>query len=195
VPLSRRETDALVEQIRQRERGLVEDLIPAVLQAADVQKVLQQLLREQVPIRNLDLIFEVLADQARTTKDVKILVEAVRRRLAPQICQSLMNRSGDLYVIVLDPAVEKTLAQVYAHAPGSTPAALEPRFADQMLKRLAGSVEKMMAANLSPVLLCGSDLRRALRDFTHRALPHLRVLSMDEVSTHVKLKSFGVVTV
>jgi flagellar biosynthesis protein FlhA len=96
-----------------------------------------------------------------------------------------MNASGDLYVLVLDPAVEKTLAQV----------PIEPRFADQALKRLAGSVEKMMAANLAPVLLCGAELRRALRDFTLRSLPHLKIVSMDEISTHVRLKSFGVVTV
>jgi flagellar biosynthesis protein FlhA len=137
----------------------------------------------------------VLADQARSTKDVRMLVEAVRRRLAPQICQSLMNGSGDLFVLVLDPAVEKTLAQVYAQPPGTQPSQLEPRFADQMLRRLAGSVEKMLAANVSPVLLCGADLRRALRDVTLRSLPHLKILSMDEISTHVRLKSFGVVTV
>ena len=193
--LSRQEIDALVEQLRKRHRPLVEELIPNVLGLADVQKILQHLLREEVSIRNLDLIFEVLADQARTTKDVRVLVEAVRRKLAPQICQSLMNPSGDLYVLVLDPAVEKTLAQVYVQSASAQPAQLEPRFADQMLKRLAGSVEKMLAANLSPVLLCGGDLRRAMRDVTLRTLPHLKILSMDEVSTHVRLKSFGVVTV
>jgi len=193
--LSRQEIDALVEQLRKRHRALVEELVPGVLGLADVQKVLQHLLREEVSIRNLDLIFEVLADQARSTKDVRMLVEAVRRRLAPQICQSLMNGSGDLFVLVLDPAVEKTLAQVYAQPPGTQPSQLEPRFADQMLRRLAGSVEKMLAANVSPVLLCGADLRRAMRDVTLRSLPHLKILSMDEISTHVRLKSFGVVTV
>jgi flagellar biosynthesis protein FlhA len=193
--LSRQEIDGLVDQLRKRQRSLVEELIPNVLGLADVQKILQHLLREEVSIRNLDLIFEVLADQARTTKDVRMLVEAVRRRLAPQICQSLMNPSGDLYVLVLDPAIEKTLAQVYAQPAGTQPTPLEPRFADQMLKRLAGSVEKMLAANVSPVLLCGGELRRAMRDITLRTLPHLKVLSMDEISTHVRLKSFGVVTV
>ena len=193
--LSRSEIDALVDQIRKRHRSLVEELIPGVLGLADIQKILQHLLKEEVAIRNLDLIFEVLADQARSTKDVRLLVEAVRRRLAPQICQSLMTATGDLYVLVLDPAVERTLAQVYNPTPGTQPATLEPRFADQMLKRLAGSVEKMLAANMSPVLLCGGDLRRSVREFTLRTLPHLRVLSMDEISTHVKLRSFGIVTV
>jgi flagellar biosynthesis protein FlhA len=189
--LSRRETELLVEQIKKRDRSLVEELVPGVLSISDIQKVLQSLLREDVSIRNLDLICEVLIDHAKTTKDPRALADAIRQRLAPQICQALANDTGDLYVLVLDPAVEKTFTQAFA----SQPSALEPRFADQTLKRLAGSVEKMMAANITPVLLCGAELRRALKEFTARTLPNLKVLAMTEVATNVKLKSFGVVTV
>jgi flagellar biosynthesis protein FlhA len=193
--LSRKETEALIEQVRKRDKGLVEELIPNVLSMSDVQKVLQYLLREEVSIRNLDVILEVLVDRARATKDPAELVELVRQKLAPQICQSLAGASGDLYVLMLDPAVEKTLAQVYAQTPNAQAAPLEPRFADQMLKRLAGSVEKMMSANVAPVLLCGAELRKGLKEFTMRTLPHLKILSMHEVGTNIRLKSFGVVTV
>ncbi len=193
--LSRRETQALIEQVRKRDSSLVEELIPSVMSVSDVQKILQHLLREEVSIRNLDLILEVLVDQARTTKEHRRLVEAVRQRLAAQICQTLANAGGELYVLMLDPAVEKTLSQVYTQASGAQTQPLEPRFVDQVLKRLAGSVEKMLAANIAPVLLCGAELRAGLKEFTSRTLPHLKVLSMSEVTTTVKLKSFGVVTV
>lgn len=192
--LSRKETEALVEQVRKRDRTLVEELVPAVLSLSDVQKVLQHLLREEVSIRNLDLILEALLDQAKVTKDARLLADAVRQRIAPQICQALAGDAGDLYVLVLDPSVEKTFAQAFS-TQASAPGGLEPRFADQILKRLAGSAEKMMAANLTPVLLCGAEMRRALREFTARTLPQLRVLAMTEVATNVKLKSFGVVVV
>jgi flagellar biosynthesis protein FlhA len=192
--LSRKETEALVEQVRKRDRTLVEELVPAVLTLSDVQKVLQHLLREEVSIRSIDLILEALLEQAKVTKDARLLADAVRERIAPQICQALAGDTGDLYVLVLDPSVEKTFAQAFA-SQASAPGALEPRFADQILKRLAGSAEKMMAANLTPVLLCGAEMRRALREFTARTLPQLRVLAMTEVATNVKLKSFGVVVV
>jgi flagellar biosynthesis protein FlhA len=192
--LSRHETELLIEQARKRDKSLVEELIPNVLSLSDLQKVLQCLLREEVSIRTFDLICEVLVDQAKTVKEPRQLADAVRQRLAPHICQALANDGGDLYVLVLDPAVEKTFTQALSQQ-SAAGAALEPRFADQMLKRLAGSVEKMLAANLTPVLLCGAELRRALREFTARTLPNLRVLAMTEVATNVKLKSFGVVTV
>lgn len=190
--LSRRETEALVGEVRKRDNSLVEELVPAVLSISDIQKVLQCLLREEVSIRNLDLILEVLIDQAKSTKDARLLADTVRQRLAPQICQSLASAAGELHVLVLDPAVEKTVAQSLQ---GQQAVALEPRFADQLLKRLAVNVEKMMAANLTPVLLCGAELRRTVKEFTARTLPALRVISMTEVASNVKLKSFGVVVV
>jgi flagellar biosynthesis protein FlhA len=193
--LSRKETEALIDQVRKRDKALADELIPNVLSLSDVQRVLQRLLREEVSIRNLDLILEVLVDRARVVKDPLELAELVRQKLAPQICQSLAGAGGDLFVLMLDPAVEKTLAQAYAQAPNAHVTALEPRFADQMLKRLAGSVEKMMSANVTPVLLCGAELRKGLKEFTMRTLPHLKILSMQEVGTNVRLKSFGVVTV
>lgn len=194
--LTRQECGVLVDRVRKHNQSLVEELIPAIVTLSEVQKVLQNLLREDVSIRNLEVILEVLVDQARTNKDPGLLTEAVRQRLAPQICQTFANSTGDLFVLVLDPAVERTIATALQHDPEARRApALEPRFAEQVLKRLAGNVEKMMASNLTPVLLCGGELRIFLKDFIQRAIPHLKVISMSEVSTNVKLKSFGVVTV
>jgi len=193
--LSRQETEALISRITKHNKNLVEELIPGVLTLSEIQRVLQNLLREEVSIRNLESILEVLIDQARLSKDPLYLTEAVRQRLAAQICQSFTNAAGDLYVLVLDPAVEKTITDAITQDPQKRTLILEPRFAEQVLKRLSAQVEKMLASNHVPVLLCGAEIRAYLKDFIHRALPHLRVLSMSEVSNNVALKSFGMVTV
>lgn len=193
--LSRQETEALVSRVARQNKTLVEELIPNILSLSDVQKILQNLLREDVSIRNLELILEVLADQARINKDPMTLTEAVRQRLAPQICQAFSNSAGDLYVMVLDPAIEKTIAEAISQEQAPRTLMLEPRFAEQVLKRVGAQVEKMMAANHTPVLLCGAEIRAFLKDFIHRTVPHLKILSMSEVANNVKLKSFGVVTV
>lgn len=193
--LSRQETEALVDKVRKQNPSLLEELIPSILSLSEIQKVLQNLLREEVSIRNLETILEVLVDYARTNKDPLLLTEAVRQRLAPQICQAFAGSTGDLYVLVLDPSVEKTITEAILQDGQKRPLVLEPRFAEQVLKRIGAQVEKMMASNHTPVLLCGAEVRAFLKDFIHRAVPHLKVLSMNEVATNVRLKSFGVVTV
>jgi len=193
--LTRQETELLVNHVRRHNASLIEELIPGIVSLSEVQKVLQNLLREEVSIRNLETILEVLVDQARTQKDAVLLTELVRQRLASQICQSFANSAGDLHVLVLDPSVERTISSAVVPEQGAPlPAMLEPRFSEQVLKRLAGSVEKMMASNLTPVLLCGAEIRVFLQGFIRRSMPHLKVISMSEVSTHVRLKSFGVVS-
>ncbi len=192
--LTRAETEALVDKVRQRQSGLVEELIPAVLSLSEIQKVLQNLLREKVSIRNLDAILEVLVDSGRHHKDPEQLTELVRQRLGSVICQSLTGTNGDLQVLTLDPAIEQTLAMSIRAVEQSSTLVLEPKFAEQMLTKLAGQVEKMMKSNAMPVLLCAPELRRHLRKLTERVMPHLAILSMAEVPTTVNLKAFGAVT-
>lgn len=191
--LTRGETEALVEKVRKRQAGLVEELIPAVLSLSEIQKVLQNLLREKVSIRNLDAILEVLVDSGRASKDPEHLTELVRQRLGPVICLGLAGSGGELQVLTLDPAIEQTLATSVRAVDQSSTLVLEPKFAEQMLTRLAGQVEKMMKSNVMPVLLCAPELRRHLRKITERVMPHLSVLSMAEVPTNINLKAFGTV--
>jgi flagellar biosynthesis protein FlhA len=194
--LTRAETEKLFHQVKERDPGLIEELIPNVLAITDVQKVLQNLLREKVSIRNMNTILEVLVDTGKTIKDPDHLTELVRQRLSPIICNPLMNNDGHLYVLTLDPSIEQSLA-TSAHRVGENTKNffIEPKFAEQVLSRLMGHVEKMMSANHMPVLLCAPEIRRYLRQFTERVMPHLSVLSMSEVPNSVNLKSFGMVTV
>jgi flagellar biosynthesis protein FlhA len=191
--LTRAETERLINRLRPQQSGLLDEVIPQVLTIGEIQKVLQNLLREKVSIRNLESIIEVLADSGRTVKDTDVLTEVVRQRLSVVICQQLANKQGELYVLTLDPSIEHTLATSIRGDEKST-LVLEPKFAEQMLARIAVQVEKMMKSNVIPVLLCAPELRRHLRRITERVFPHLSIVSMSEVPTTMSLKAFGVVS-
>jgi flagellar biosynthesis protein FlhA len=193
--LTRAETERLLNRLRPQQAGLLDEVIPQVLAIGEIQKVLQNLLREKVSIRNLEAIIEVLADAGRQTKDGEQLTELVRHRLAVVICQNLTNAAGELHVLTLDPSVEHQLASSIRAVDQKTSLVLEPRFAEQMLARIGAHVERMMKNNVMPVLLCAPELRRHLRRITERVLPHLSILSVAEVPNNVMLKAFGVVAV
>ncbi|MFP3498342.1 FHIPEP family type III secretion protein, partial [Pseudomonas sp. SIMBA_059] len=114
----RAETIALLDGVRARQPGLVDEVVPNVLAVGDVQQVLQGLLAEQVPIRDIDLIVQTLADVARHEKDPARLVEAVRQRLGHAICQRAQGERDTLAVLTLDPALEAEIARNLAGADG-----------------------------------------------------------------------------
>jgi len=191
--LSRAETERLINKIRERDAGLVEELLPNVLTLSDVQKVLQNLLLEKVSIRNLDLILEVLVDHGKQVKEHARLTELVRHKLGAIICQNLLSDDGGLYVLTLDPGVEQKLYSGIRSDQANQSINVDPQFAERVLTKLAGHVEKMSKDNKLPVLLCAPELRQHIRTFTERVMPHLSVLSMSEVPNSVNIRSFGMV--
>ena len=192
--LTRTETDRLLQRVRQHQPGLVEELIPTVLSVSDVQKVLQNLLKEKVSIRNLEVILEALVDMDRTSKDLAYLMEIVRQKLGAAICQALLGEQKVLSVLTLDPAIEQVLMQSLRAADSGGALIVEPRYAEQVLAKLSAQSERMMKTNMLPVLLCSPDLRRHVRALSERAIPHLRVLSMAEIPNTINLKSSGTVS-
>ena len=202
--LTRAEADRLLNRVRQQQSSLVEELIPTVLSVSDVQRVLQNLLREKVSIRHIEAILETLADAGRQSKDVTYLTEMVRLRLGHAICQGLVGDANALHVITLDPTIESQLLQSIQSAQASAraddgaapavPFVLEPKLAEQLMVKLMQQVERMMKSNLLPVLLCAPELRRHVRALSERMMPHLRVLSMTEVPHAIELKSYAVVS-
>ncbi len=195
--LSRAETDKLLARVRQSQPGLVEELIPTVLSVSDVQKILQNLLREKVSIRHIDAILETLVDAGRQSKDAAALTEVVRHRLGHAICQSLLGDASSLQVMTLDPAIESEFLhsmQAARTAEGGPQGfVLDPKLTEQFIARLVQQAERMMKNNLLPVLLCSPELRRHVRTLSERVMPHLRVLSMAEVPQTPELKSWSVV--
>lgn len=197
--LTRAETEKLLARLRQTQPTLVEELIPTVLSVSDVQKVLQNLLREKVSIRHLEAILETLADAGRQNKDPLALTEMVRQRLGQAICQSLLGDAKVLHVMTMDPAVESEFLQailaVRSGEGAGQPLVLEPKLAEQFVVKLVQQAERMMKSNLLPVLLCSPELRRHVRSLSERVMPHLRVLSMAEIPSNIELKSWGIVAV
>jgi flagellar biosynthesis protein FlhA len=193
--LSRAGVMSLLEGVRTRQPGLVEELVPNGLAVSDIQQVLQGLLAEQVSIRNIDLIVETLANSARHEKNPVLLVETVRQRLGHAICQAAQGNHDALAVLTLDPVLEAGIAQNLAAADGNAAYVLDPRMAEAFLARLLNQCDAMMRQGLTPALLCRPDIRRHLKTFTRRTVPRLIVLSMNEAPHQINLRAFAMVSV
>lgn len=179
----------LVDGARRRQPGLVDDLIPAVLSLADVQRVLRNLLAENVSVARFDLLLEHLLDLSRQTRDPDVLSELLRQRIGFAICDQLRGAHRDLAVVSLDPRLENELTGVLAN--GAT--GIDPRIADTLVRRLSPLYERMFREGRAPVLLCGNELRKAIKTLTRRALPRLAVIGVGEIPERIELSSFDVV--
>jgi flagellar biosynthesis protein FlhA len=192
--LTRAETERLVNRIRDQHASLIDELVPNVLTYSDVQKVLQLLLREQVSVRNMESVLEVLVDAGKTTKSPEDLAERVRERLGSSICQKLSNARGELQVLTLAPEVERTLLGNLRGPEAKGPVFTDLGQLDAFMKNLARQAEAMMGKSLQPVLLCPSPIRRPLRGLTQRSLPYVAVVGLNEVPPTAMVRSFAAVS-
>jgi flagellar biosynthesis protein FlhA len=183
----------MLEDTRERQPGLLEELIPNTLSISDVQRVLQNLLGEGVSIANLDLILEHLADLARSQKDPGELTELIRQRLSYSICHQLRGKHSDLAVLSLDPRIENQISTNLGQGGTAGMLPVEPRLADQLIRKLSASADDMHREGRSPVLLCGAEIRRHLKAFTKRSVPRLSVLSVNEIPMRINLRSFDII--
>jgi len=182
--LSRQQTKEMLDQLSQSSPKLVEDLVPKIVAIGEVQRVLRQLLRERVPVRDLATILEALADAVGATKDPDSVVETVRASIGRAICRPYQNDKGELPVIGVLPVLEeKLLASIVKTEQGAV-LALDPQQAQSMASKIARAIEQAMA---QPVLLCSPALRPHLWRLFARVLPHLGVLSHNEVPPHVAI--------
>jgi flagellar biosynthesis protein FlhA len=190
--LSRQEVKRLLDRLAESHPKLVEELVPKLLSLGDVQKVLQQMLREQVSIRDLPTILEALLDTAATSKNPVLLVEAARQALGRALVRPLLSETGGLRVVTLDHALEEELGRAFGgQASASNSATLQPPFARRILeglRRLAGD----QVAVASPVLLCATPARYHLKRLLEPFLPKLVVLSPLEVPPVVEVQAVGV---
>jgi flagellar biosynthesis protein FlhA len=193
--LTRADVTPMLDGVRSRQPGLIEELVPTVMNVSDIQRVLQNLLAEEVSIRNIDLICEALADVGRHTKDPAELTEHVRQRLCHGICQTLRGTNDELNVLSLNPRIEAQIGESIRRNDASSGFAIDPRLAEQLMRKLIPLTESMMKESLSPVLLCGPNIRRHLKTFTRRSIPRLAIVSVNEVPPTVDLKSFAVLNV
>ncbi|MDO8330477.1 MAG: flagellar biosynthesis protein FlhA [Fluviicoccus sp.] len=189
--MTRAESENLVERKRASLGSLVDELIPQVLTYSDIQRVLQILLREQVPIRNLELILEVLVDSGRNQKNPEDLAERVRERLGATLYERFVDDRGELHVLTLAPQLEGYMLSS-SRREGMV-SLLPSGELERFMVALAKKAEQELGQNRHPVLLCAPSLRRVLRALVQRAVPHLAVLAVTEVGQHARITSSGIV--
>jgi len=182
--LSRQQVKEMLDVVAQSSPKLVEELVPKIVSLGEVQRVLRQLLRERVPVRDLVTILEALADAAAVTKDPDAITEAVRSAMGRAICRPYQNDRGELTVIGVAPALEEKLMSSLVKTEQGAMLALDPQQAQSIASRIARALEQAMA---QPVLLCSPALRPHLWRLFARVLPHLGVLSHAEVPAHVQV--------
>lgn len=192
--LSRQDVQKLLDRLAQSYPKVVEELVPSVLPLGLVQKVLQNLLRERVSIRDLLTILETMADYTSVTKDPDILTEYVRQRLARSIVKPLEAPDGILPLITLDQKIEDILREGIQRTEHGAFLSIDPNLAQRILNSISQTLEKVGHLNLQPVLLCSPTIRRHLKKLLDRFLPQVVVLSHNELTTQSKIQSLGVVT-
>jgi len=192
--LGRQETQSLIDKFKESNPKVIEELIPDVLSLGKVQKVLQNLLKEQISIRDLRTILEQLADYGPTTKDTDILTEYVRQALARPITKQFQSTDGSLSVMTLNREVEELIQSSIQKTELASFLALEPTVAEKLLIKLQEAVETMTPQmETAPVLLASPGIRHHLRKFVERFIPDLAVLSHSEIIPSVQIKTLKVV--
>jgi flagellar biosynthesis protein FlhA len=191
--LTRQETKRLVDRLNDSHPKLVEELIPKLMSLGEVQKVLQQLLREQVSIRDLGSILESLVDTAATNKNPVALVEAARQTMGRALVRPLLDARGELKVVTLDSSIEEECMRAANSQPGQlSSSALQISVARRVLDSLRSSYGDRVS-EAPPVLLCSSPGRFYLRRLLEPFLPKVVVISPSEIPPMTMVQSVGVV--
>ena len=187
--LGRQETSALLDNVKTHYPVVVEELVPNLLTVGEIQRVLQNLLRERIPVRNLLLILESLADAARVSKDVDFLTERVRAAMARHICAEYAE-DGLLSVITVDPRLESLLGEAVRRGEDAY-ALLDPNTVAKIYASLTKQIAAAQNSGLHPIVLCSPSVRLALKRLTERAAPQLVVLSYSEIAPGLRVESIG----
>jgi flagellar biosynthesis protein FlhA len=191
--LNRDATKHLIDELKKTSPAVVDELIPGMLKLSEVQQVLQLLLREEVPIRQLAVILETLGDYAPRTKDPVWLAEYVRHRLARTICTRYRDTENRLYVVTLDPALEDRVAAGVEHNERGLFVRMSPQAIERTCELIAEQVARLSRANHPPVLLVSPQIRAGVKQLTSTHLPRLHVLSYNEITRDTRIEATGIV--
>ncbi|UOQ85592.1 flagellar biosynthesis protein FlhA [Gracilibacillus salinarum] len=193
--IGRQETQQLIDHLKETNPILVEEVTPDPLSVGDVQKVLAKLLREQISIKNLPVIFETLADFAKMTTDTDLLTEYVRQSLSAQITNDIVQGRPQLKVITVSGEVEKLIAEHIQQTEHGSYLAMDPDTQQRVVHSVAENVENMSLQEEMPVILCSPTIRMYFKQLLDRFYPHVVVLSYNEIEPTAEIQSIGVVKV
>ncbi len=193
--LGKQDVQRLFDNLSKTQPKVVEDLTPGLLPLAAVQRVLQNLLKERVSIRDLQTILETLAEFAAVTKDAEILTESVRQALSRGITRQFRNTDGSLSVLILDPSTERTMLESLQSTPQGTFLNLDPVTSEKFLDGVKKRFEESLAKGYQPLILCSPAIRRFVKKIVERVSPGIVVLSHGEVSPNTKLYALGTIRI
>ncbi|MDP4164128.1 MAG: flagellar biosynthesis protein FlhA [Bacillota bacterium] len=193
--LGRQESKQLIDHLKESYPILVEEVTPNPLSVGDVQKVLAKLLKENVSIRNLPVIFETLADYGKVTSDTEIMAEYVRQALARQITSQYVGQGDSLKVLTVSGRIEKAIADSIQQTEHGNYLSLDPSVSQSILESIASQVEQLSLMEQTPIILCSPAVRMYVRQLTDRYFPKMPVLSYNELEANVEVQSVGVVNI
>jgi flagellar biosynthesis protein FlhA len=191
--LTRQDVRALLDKLKETNAAVVEEVVPDALSLGEIQRVLQSLLLEGVPIRDLGTIVEAIGDKARTTRDTSLLSEYARQALGRAITAPHLNEQLRLQAITLDPAIEQEVSTSITQTTDGEYLAMDPPRAQAIVTALRAQVEHATARGARPVLLCSARIRRHLRRLIAQAQPHLAVCSYNEIAPGIDVETIGVI--
>lgn len=193
--LSRQDVQVLINNIKETNPTVVDELIPGLLNVGTIQKVLQNLLKEKVPLKDLVYILEVLADFAPQTKDPELLTEYLRTYLADTICQTFRSEDGKLYAITLDPSVESEIVAAAVPKQGNpNEIGLPPERIRDIYKELRPLIKRMNMEGRQAIVICSPQTRPFFRALVEPTFPAMAVLSYSELTPQTELQSIGMVS-
>jgi flagellar biosynthesis protein FlhA len=191
--LSRQAVKNLLDNLKQRVPALIEEVIPTQVKPGELQKVMQNLLRERVPVRDLESIIETLGDYSSRTKDLEVLSEYARNSLARTICKQYVDERDKLWCLTLDPAVEELVNSHLERTERGTNNTLPPQTAQALVQQIVARSGELTQAGRSAVLLCGPQIRSAIRRMIEGSAPQLAVLGYNEIVPEVTVEAVALV--
>jgi flagellar biosynthesis protein FlhA len=193
--LGRQEVKNIIDNVKEKYSAVVDELIPDLLGIGDLQKVLQNLLREKVPIKDIVTIMESLADNSKNTRDIETLTEYVRFALARTICNQIVDENKKITIVTLDPNIESIIgSNIQKSVQGSFPT-VDPDTTTRILTGIKNTIESVYFYNNQPIILVSPNIRVAFRKLIEMVFPHVMVISLNEVPNDVQINSEGVVRI
>jgi flagellar biosynthesis protein FlhA len=191
--LSRQDVQNILDELKKENPAVVEDAVPQTVSLGTLHRVMQNLLREQIPVRDAVTILETVSDYSQHTKDIDVLTEYVRSALQRMICSICEGEDGLIYAATVDPKIEQLIADSIQMTRSGITAVLEPHIAQRVIKAVEHICKAMLTANHRPILICSPNVRLALKRLIEGSLPRVVVISFGEISTDCEVHSVGMV--